>query len=479
MRLRRFFSKVPWLDVVVLLTIGTVLSANLLSRPAIGMADNGDFGRMMAKIGLEHASDSPDERYFNYFERMYKIVPATTPLLGDFLSSEAFFHQVAFWVGLPFAQNGLWDIRFLGGLHIFALLLAVGCILAASRRLRLIQRLFVAAFLILFLTDLRLMAYLNSFYSEPAFVIFLCFWLAATVFWIRKPGRNWPAMILFYVLSGLLMTAKTQNTLMGILFAAGGLGIGFLKKDRKQIAVAIALSAALILITAAYFQLTPQRYKRANLFNIVFHDILATSNASETLAFFNLPEDLAVFSGRDYYMEGGLVNDPEFNRIFFQKTNFSDVIRYYFSHPAWVFQQLDRGSTQIFTMRLDFLGNFEKESGLPPQSQVEKFTYWSDFKEKFLPKTSLFLIGIYLASVMGGLFFWLRQPKARPYVVVLMILVGISALQFGMTMLLGGMRDPAKQFWQFNLIWDAIFGFGVVGLSGFLFSKGATDLKGY
>ena len=478
MKFRRVFSKVPWLEVVVLLTIGIVLSANLLSIPAIGMADNGDFGRMMAKVGLEHASERPEERYFNFFERIYKIVPATTPLLGDFLSSEAFFHQAAFWFGLPFAQNGLWDIRFLGGLHIFALLLAVGSILAATRSLRFIQRLCVAAFLILFLTDLRLMAYLNSFYSEPAFVIFLCFWLAAAVHWIRKPGRNWVAMILFYLLSGLLLTVKTQNTLMGFIFAAGGLGIGYLKKDRKQIAAAIALSAALILITAAYFQLTPQRFKRANLFNIVFHDILATSNASETLAFFNLPDDLAAFSGRDYYMEGGLVNDPEFNRIFFQRTNFSDVLRYYFSHPAWVFQQLNRGSKQILTMQLDFLGNHEKASGLPKLSQVEKFTFWSDFKEKFLPKTSLFLIGIYSASVIGGLLSWLRQPTARPFVVVFLILVGISALQFAMTMLVGGMRDPAKQLWQFNLIWDAIFGFGVVGLLGILFRKVTTDPNG-
>jgi hypothetical protein len=478
MKFRQVLSKAPWLEIIVLLTIAGILGANLLTLPAIGMADNGDFGRMMAKVGLEHASDNAEERYFNYFERLYRIVPATTPLLGDFLSSEAFFHQVAFWFGQPFAQNGLWDIRFLGGLHIFALLFAVGCLLAAARRLLLIQRFLVAAFLILFLTDLRLMAYLNSFYSEPAFVIFFCFWLAAAVFWIRKPGRNWPAMILYYLLSGLLLTVKTQNTLMGILFAAGGVGIGYLKKDRKQIKVSIALSAALILLTAAYFQLTPQRFKRANLFNIVFHDILATSNTAETLAFFNLPQDLAAYSGRDYYMEGGLVNDPEFNRIFFQRTSFGDVIRYYFSHPLWVFQQLDRGSKQIFRMRLDFLGNFEKASGFPPMSQVDGFTFWSDFKDKVLPKNSLFLIGIYSVSVISGLFFWFRQKAARPYVVVFLVLVGISALQFGMTMLVGGMRDPAKQLWQFNLLWDAIFGFVVVGLVGLLIRKNSPTPEG-
>ncbi|HWQ04971.1 MAG TPA: hypothetical protein VN452_06415 [Longilinea sp.] len=478
MKTRHFLSSIPWLEIIVLLAIGSVLVVNLLFTPAIGMADNGDFGRMMAKVGLEHASDRVEDRYFNYFERMYKIVPATTPLLGDFLSSEAFFHQAAFWIGHPFAQNGLWDIRFLGGLHIFALLLAVGCILAASRGLRFIQRLLVAVFLILFLTDLRVMSYLNSFYSEPAFLIFLGFWLAATIFWIRKPGCNWPAMILFYLLSGLLLTVKTQNTLMGILFAAGGLGIGCLKKDRKQMKVAIALSAALIILTTAYFQLTPQRYKRANQFNIVFHDILPTSNTMDTLAFFNLPQDLAAYSGRDYYMEGGLVHDPEFDRIFFQQTSFSDVIRYYYSHPAWVFQQLNRGASQVFRMRLDFLGNYERASGLPPLSHVEKFTFWSDFKERFLPKTSLFLISLYSAPVIAGLQFWFRRPTARPYVVVFTILVGISVLQFGMTMLVGGMRDPAKQLWQFNLIWDVIFGFGVVGLLGLLFRKVTTDPNG-
>lgn len=459
-------AKLPWLEIVVLSFIGFVLAVNLLVLPAIGMADNGDFGRMMAKIGLEHYSNNDSDRYFNYFNRVYKIVPPTTALFGDFVSTEAVFHQVAFWIGSSFAQNGLWDIRYLGGVHFLGILWGTASILAVTRKLKKGQRFLLAGFLILVLTDLRLVAYLNSFYSEPAFIIFLLFWLAAAIYWIQTPGRNWFALIGFFLFSGLLLTAKTQNTLMGIIFAVGGIVIGALKKNRNQFMLSGLFSIGLILLTLAYYQVTPDRYKRSNLFNIVFHDILATANTEEALAFFQLPEQFSAFKGRDYYMEGGLVHDPEFVRIFFDQTNFADVIRFYIAHPNWVFQQLDRGASQTFIMRIRFLGNFEAASGIAPGSQVQRYTFWSDFKENFIPKNNLFLIFLYLFSISGAVFLWIRLPAARPYVALFLILVCLSGLQFVMTMLVGGTRDTAKQLLQFNILWDATLAFGVVGLAG-------------
>jgi hypothetical protein len=375
-RIKHGLAKLPWLEFVVLVIIGVVLSGHLLVLPAIGMADNGDFGRMMAKVGLEHNSSSDSDRYFNYFNRVYRVVPTTTALFGDFISTEAIFHQVAFWFGSIFVQNGLWDIRFLGGVHILGVLLGAASILAVTRKLQTIQRLLLAGFLVLVLTDLRLAAYLNSFYSEPAFLIFFLFWLAAAISWIHSSDRNWVAIISFYLMSGLILTAKTQNTLVGIIFAVGGILIGVLKKDRIQIVLSTFFSIGLILITLTYYQLTPERYKRANLFNIVFHDILATANTAEVLEFFDLPEQFSVYQGRDYYMEGSLVHDPEFVRIFFDKTDFSDVIRFYISNPDWVIQQFGRGAKQVFKMRVEFLGNFEANQGFSPRSQVQVFTFW-------------------------------------------------------------------------------------------------------
>lgn len=467
-------AKIPWFEITVLMIIGSVLTINLLFLPAVGLADNGDFGRMMAKVGLEHNSITDDARYFNYFNRVYKIVPPTTAVFGDFISTEAIFHQIAFWMGSHFSQDGLWDIRFLGGLHILLVLLGTAFILAATRKFNKLQRILLAGLLILILTDLRLAVYLNSFYSEPAFLIFLILWLAASIYWIRTPGVNWFALTSFFILSGLLLTAKTQNTLMGIIFALGGIGIGLLKKDKIQIRWAGIFSFCLLLLTLSYYQFTPERYKRANLFNIVFHDILATSNTDETLAFFGLPENLAVYQGRDYYMEGGLVHDPEFIQIFFDQTNFADVIRFYIAHPDWVFQQLDRGASQAFIMRISFLGNFEADSGIAPSSQVHRFIFWSDFKEKFIPKNSVYLIFLYLISVSGAAFLWFRLPAARPYVLLFLILVCLSGLQFVMTMLVGGTRDTAKQLLQFNILWDATLAFGLVGLAGLPFRRYST-----
>lgn len=467
-------SNPPRWEFIALLIVGGVLVANLLASPAIGMADNGDFGRMMAKVGVNHLSNDPAGRYFTYFNRIYKVVPATTPLIGDFISSEAFLQQAGVWLGNLFSKDGLWDIRFLGLVHIVALLIGGAYLLVVARGLSILQRALIAALMVLFFSDLRLAAYFNSFYSEPAFVIFFVFWLASALFWIRKPGPGWAPMLLYFFFSGLIVISKTQNTLLGFGFAICGIGLGILRKNRRELNAAVVLSLCLILVMLTFFYVTPQRYKRSNLFNVIFHDILVTSNTTEALQFFGLPEDLSAYRGRDYYMEGGLVHDPEFEKIFFNRLSFSDLLRFYVAHPRWVLEQLDRGAGETFTMRLNFIGNYERESGMPPLSQVNRFTFWSDFKDNVLPKNSLFLTLLYLVCGLGGFLFWVRLTISRPFVLIFWTLVGLTALLYAMTMLVGGMRDPAKQLYSFNYLWDIILGYAAVGLARFVPSIRAT-----
>jgi outer membrane scaffolding protein for murein synthesis (MipA/OmpV family) len=42
-------------------------------RPIIGVADNGDFGRIMGSTGLRHMSDNFNDRYFGFVNREYLI----------------------------------------------------------------------------------------------------------------------------------------------------------------------------------------------------------------------------------------------------------------------------------------------------------------------------------------------------------------------------------------------------------------------
>ena len=53
--------------------IAAILVYQLFIPPSIGMADNGDFSRIMGAVGLEYTTSNRDDRHFNYFVPTYKF----------------------------------------------------------------------------------------------------------------------------------------------------------------------------------------------------------------------------------------------------------------------------------------------------------------------------------------------------------------------------------------------------------------------
>ena len=81
----------------VLAAAAAILSLQLFVPPVVGLADNGDYERVIGYAGFQHTTADPAERYFSFLRTKYAVV-APGWFRGGYLSSETL---------LAFAARGI------------------------------------------------------------------------------------------------------------------------------------------------------------------------------------------------------------------------------------------------------------------------------------------------------------------------------------------------------------------------------------
>lgn len=161
----------PW-EAGALAILLAILLAQLVVPPIVGMADNGDFPRIMGRFSIGYAPGRPHQNYFTYSTVKFVVDPANH-WAGGFLSSELLLTLLAFMASRAAGERGVFDIRFVGVTHALLLVAGVWLMLLWARRFPLVSRAVLAGMLVLVFSDVSYVAYFNSFYSEPASVLFL------------------------------------------------------------------------------------------------------------------------------------------------------------------------------------------------------------------------------------------------------------------------------------------------------------------
>ena len=139
--------------------------------PVVGLADNGDYQRVMGYAGFEHSTDDPGERYLAFLRTSYRVLPVGAVRNGH-LSSETLLALAA--RGIARAKvGGVFDLRFLGALHAALLALALAGLLRSCRGLSIPAQAAAAVLVVFFFTDVGYAAPFNSFYRQTASLVFL------------------------------------------------------------------------------------------------------------------------------------------------------------------------------------------------------------------------------------------------------------------------------------------------------------------
>lgn len=427
-----------------------------------GMADNGDFERVMRTAGIGYAPElTYEDKYFRHAVHRYAIAPME---FGGYATTHLAFLFAARAVNALAGGGAVFRIEALGATYAVVLLAAFALIytgLQASRA----TKSALLALLIWAYTDVAYGAYFHSFYGEPASLLGL---LLAIGFGLHASRRSGWALPAYFAAIALLVGAKAQNAPLGLVFAASlwALGRGGPADWRRKTAL---FAAAALALSVACYAAAPKELKRINLYQTVFYGVLKHSDdAARDLRELGLDPGLAALAGTNYFQKGTAISqtDPELDERFYSRIGHADVGLYYLKHPLRWVERLEYAAAHSTSIRPAYLGSFAKEAGRPPGAVAERRTGWSEWKKTHATghaAVPLLAVGAYAAALRSrraAEAIRLRSPEA------LRVVPWVAALAY-MTPLLGdGDADLGKHLFLYNAAFDFMVLFAAAALVG-------------
>ncbi|NOU80708.1 hypothetical protein GC101_17735 [Paenibacillus sp. LMG 31459] len=448
---------------------GSILIIYLLFiRPFIGVADNGDFLRMMNTIGLNYydAAESYADRFFSFSHSRFSYENLFT---GFYPSSQILL------VLIPRLLAGLvhgsyFDIRLLGGVYALLLLAATWLIVKLGAKSSYITGLLLGAALLFVFYDIGYLAYFNSLFGEPVSMVFM---LLTFALGLRLTGQERPTpkeLTLFFIAVLFLICSKIQNAPVGLAFALIFLRLRTLHGTGSWRKLALRFAVATALVSVIMYVAAPKELKHINLYQTVFFGILNEStDVRGDLRELGLPERLEVLAGTNYFQAGTAIkqDDPSLTADFYNLVSHTDVLFFYLGHPSRLVENMKYAAKNSMSIRPYYLGSYEKSMNKPKGAIDYTYSTWSQFKKNYLPHTLGFLALFYLVyyAIVMTHYFRSRGQQARIAGELMMLLGLIGLFSFLVPVLGDGRADIGKHLFLFNVCFDmmavAMFGWAV------------------
>ncbi|MEV3166927.1 hypothetical protein ABNE06_13925 [Paenibacillus larvae] len=447
--------RISW-EWMIVLASSIVMIYILLIKPVIGVADNGDFLRLMSSVGLGNANPNAtfEELYFRFIHTQFDYGP-----INGFYST---FHTVLAFLIVQAARllhPSYFDIRYLGAAYAILFAVTLYLIMKYYKQGSAAANMTLALCLFFIFTDIGYVAYFNSFFGEPVSFISLLAIMGLTGYLTVKERPSLAALIFLYVSMLVLSGAKIQNTPIGIVLGLLGFHFMSLRDDRLWKRTAAALSALVIAGSACLYVFASSDLKHINIYQTVFYGVLKDSpNPEKDLESLGLPPELAVNAGTNYFQTDAAIpqNDPQMKQKFYGKVSHFNVGWYYLTHPGRLLNKLERGVENGMTIRPYYLGNYEQSEHKNPGELSHTFQFWSEFKDKVLPRSlwllTLFYVLYYAVLIRYRLMAYTAAEKIRLEMLMSVGFIGIIAL---LVPLIGdGEADLQKHLFLFNVTLD-------------------------
>ena len=402
----------------VLALIAASVGYQLFVDPIVGTADNNDWWRVIKQVGLDYATEPT---MFANVYRDYVFVPKQDVA---YLTSQLPLTRIALGLNAVFSSDDQFDLRWMGLVNAVAYLAAIGVFLAAFRRHKPWMQVTVAIAALVMFTDVRIVAYFNSCYCEPAQIIFL---IAAIGFALltmdetRTQRQRIVLYVLFHVTSILFFFAKTQDLVFCVPFAALAYQLLPTPHGWRPRAALAALVLALFV-----WGMKSDAYAATKGVNVRVHV------EEELLKFSPTPvADLQVLGKGDVF-----------------KVTFGKIAVFYAKRPGRWWSMASRRMKEAFSWTP--YGNFE----LPLRGESEAFDEFSNFKKRHYPRSLPFWIA---AAVLyaGALIAKVRLGGERnPALLSGMLVVG-CILQF-LAVVTFEANGTEKHFFIFNVLVDLV-----------------------
>jgi hypothetical protein len=452
-----------------------VLALQLLVPPVSGLADNGDYQRVMGYAGFDHSTDVYGDRYFSFLRTQYRVLPVGW-WRGGYLSSEIAVALVAR-VTSPAAWRGeLFDLRGLAAVHIALFLLALVVLLRACRELPVAAQATAAVLSVFFFTDIGYAGPFNSFYSQTASFSFLLLLVAVAAEAVRRGRLDGALLLAYFFCAAAFVGSKPQEAIQGPLLALLALrlaGVGVRGALRRP---ALWLALALCGFSAWYGRTTPMPLREAVVYSVVFSDLLPNSpEPAADAAELGLDPEWLKYSGTDPYRVDTPLRDPAFRVRFLGSVGYRKIVRLYLHHPSRFAARLDRVSRKIWALRPSY-GNLEKSATHPTRTLTTRFSAWSRLRLELFGPHALAWLALLLAGNAALALGTYRRASARGRLLREGLLAAalMSATAFLVSILTNAPPDLSRVFYVAEALCDLLLVADLAWLAQALTGRRAT-----
>ncbi|AIY82745.1 putative membrane protein [Clostridium baratii str. Sullivan] len=474
-RLDKLLLKVnfPVLAVILVILIGSI---TLFIKPIIGVADNGDFFRIMSQSDLHYLNNNPadeNERFLSYFQKDYGINQFYNDSQRLLISTQSILIRVAIFLSELVTRNDkVFDIRFLSAILLIIQAIAAYLLVKVftSDVKRPTLKLIITLLYIFIFMDTGYIAYFNSFYGEGVNIPFLLLSTGILLYMIKFDKFKWYNLLAFLVASFIFFGAKQQLAPTGILLAILTWRI-ICYKNKKSIKVVSIMMIITFVIGAIFFYKSIEGdFNFINRYHSLNRGILLDEgDPDKILEDMGMNNQYSLLENTIYFSDVSQIdlNDKSLKEKYYDYFTIADIVKYYIFHPSDMIKMARIGFGDAYYIRPMVQGNYEKSAGKLPGEKSYFFSGWSLFKSDVLPHNLL----ASLAYI--GLFFFYsvkRYIKARNYdrdndclfeeAYLYIFLVGFS--QIVISLVGAGDADLSKHELMYNMSWDMMFLYFVV-----------------
>lgn len=474
------FKFVYWTFVIAAICITGYI---LFQYPQPGVADQGDFDRVMNFSGLrltpENLNDPNFIRFFDYTVTEYRIADFSREELMKRVGATSLAYLITLLsvICKLFGQDIFktvylalaYTVMYITGLFVIIRYLNIKNIVLLSMIILITLPVFL---------DGNYMVWFNSLYGEPMMITTFTLYIAAWVYYIYKryvrkvEEKIFPLVLTIFLLAFLFLGSKLQvlsalPVLLAMLSKLLWENRGLLKK--YQVAV---LSSFLILLILYPLSLNfiNKDINKDTQYNSVFFGILKNSaHPAQDLIDLGLNPDMAVEAGKHAYLPRDAyvryvphtdITRKEFN----EKISNIKLIQFYATHPLRFLEGMHITADSAFHTGTT-LGKYPQSYSAIPISEFNRFTLWSSFRQNLPKELSFIFIIISWVLIISFQAYKKGDPVIKNQILLLWAIMAIGLLQFPMPYIGNGEADTAKQLFLFNFIFDLMI---VILLSWFI-----------
>ncbi len=457
-----------YIQIIVLVIIGSIVINTLFIYPILGKCDNGDFGRLTYYGGLSNLINEYHKIYDGSVHLNYSISsPSLFVLFSTDWVSGAILLKVAVFISLLVHnfQAGLFDIRYLAFVYSIIFLMAVFLIIKFNRFSHLLK-LSAGIFIILFFTDTSYLGYFNSFFGEAGTIVFFFLCIGTYLNLISKEKPQIRHFICFFIASACFLTSKSQELplLIFMLIIYAALFV-YYKDGFQRKCIVIASVLVTLLCSTAYFSLTDTMNEN-NVYQSVFAGVLRGSkNQVKDLKELGINKKFMAFYDHSFYNKDG-GNDPvgtEMKKEFYPNVSPVKVLGFYLNHLDRLCQKVVDSGNNAYGFSSPGSSNFMK--GQYTHNKIIN-TFRTNLIKKYPYVHQNIYVFISFSIVYLGIvvFYFIKNKDKNTRLLILMLLfiLASGSSQLMLPVIGSGDGDFKKHLFLFNLSYDIMFGIAVL-----------------